>query len=261
MKAEKKTKVGIVLSGGGVRGTAHLGILKALEELGIQPSIISGTSAGAIAGAFYAGGYAVNEILEIIKKVHFFNLFNIRLTKQGVFNMSAFEDMYHEYFPENSFEKLKIPLYVSATDILKGEVAYFSSGDLAQSLLASSCIPLVFQPIKFSQKLYVDGGIMNNFPIEPIIGKCDVIIGSYVNSIKKEAHKIPLNDIIDRSFHLAVRSAIDHKIDQCDLIIEPPNMSRFNIFDIKKMDQIFEVGYNYAMSMEKQIRALKIDTD
>lgn len=249
-------KIGIALSGGGARGIAHLGVLKALEEFGVKPSLISGTSAGAIAGAFYAGGYSLPEIKQIVEKGDFFNLSNVLIKKQGLFNMKGFEKMYQEYFPNNTFDDLQIPLYVAATDILKGEVVYFSSGNLSQALMASSCIPIVFQPLYFDNTYYVDGGVLNNFPVEPLMNKCDIIIGSHVNSIKTEVSEIHMTDIVDRSFHLAMSNSVRNKINSCHLFIEPPNMSRFSIFDVKKSDEIFEYGYNYALSLEKEIKQL-----
>ncbi|NRS90436.1 NTE family protein [Flavobacterium sp. 7E] len=253
-----KKKVGIVLSGGGARGMAHLGILKALEEFGIEFSHISGTSAGAIAGAFYAANYSVDEIVTILKKSQIFNFSNFLIKRQGLFAMRGFQGIYNEFLPTNTFEDLKIPLYVAATDILKGELVYFSSGNLSQALMASSCIPLVFQPIQYNDSLYVDGGVMNNFPIEPLIGQCDVIIGSYVNSIKKEVDQVHMNNIVDRCFHLAMKSSVQEQTNLCSLYIEPPNMSQFSLFNLKKADKIFEYGYNYARSLEKQIKELDL---
>jgi len=249
-------KIGIVLSGGGARGIAHLGILKALEEFGITPSVISGTSAGAIAGAFYSIGFSVEEILTIIKKGHFFSFSNLLIEKPGFFSMKGFEKIYSKYFSTNSFSDLHIPLYVAATDILKGEIVYFSSGDLSQSLMASSCIPVVFQPISYNGSMFVDGGIINNFPIEPLLGQCEKIIGIHVNSIKKEVHEIHINDIIDRSFHLALSNSVRNKIDKCNLYIEPPNMSQFGILDLKRIQEIFDYGYNYGLSIENEIKEL-----
>lgn len=249
-------KIGIVLSGGGARGIAHLGVLKALEEFGIKPSVISGTSAGAIAGAFYAGGYSLREIKSIVEKGDFFNLSNVLIKKQGLFSMKGFEKMYQDYFPNNTFDDLQIPLHVAATDILKGEVVYFSSGNLSQALMASSCIPVVFQPLHFDNTYFVDGGVLNNFPVEPLMNKCDIIIGSHVNSIKTEVNEIHMTDIIDRSFHLAMSNSVRNKINSCHLFIEPPNMSQFSIFDVKKSDEIFEYGYSYTISLEKEIKQL-----
>jgi NTE family protein len=251
-----KYDYGIVLSGGGARGIAHLGILKALEELGIQPSIISGTSSGAIAGAFYANGFGIDEILSIIKNGHFFNFSNLNIVKQGLFSMKGFDDIYKTYFKTNSFDDLKIPLSIAATDILKGEINYFSEGDLSTALLASSCIPVLFHPIHYRGSYYVDGGILNNFPIEPLLNKCNKIIGINVNSIDKEIHEIHMKNVLDRSFHLALNSANNQKFAMCDLYIEPPKMSQFGILDLDKIDLIYDYGYQYGLSLESKINEL-----
>ncbi len=251
-----KHKLGLVLSGGGARGVAHLGVMKALEEFGIKPSILSGTSAGAIAAAFYAKGYSIAEILSIIKKGHFFSFSNILFKKQGCFSMKGFESIYATYFPTNSFSELNIPIHVAATDILKGEIVYFSSGDLSKSLMASSCVPVVFQPIQYNNTYYVDGGVLDNFPIEPLLDQCEQIIGISVNSIKTELTEIHMNNILDRSFHLSLSSSVKDKKGKCDLFIEPPDMSQFGLFDIKRIDQIYQYGYEYGLSLEKEIKAL-----
>jgi len=250
--------IGIALSGGGARGIAHLGILKALEQFGIKPSVISGTSAGAIAGAFYSMGFSTQEILNIVKKGHFFSFSNLLIEKQGFFSMKGFEKIYSNYFPTNSFSDLNIPLYVAATDILKGEITYFSSGDLSQSLMASSCIPVVFQPVSYNGSMFVDGGVLNNFPIEPLVGQCDIIIGIHVNSIKKEVNEIHMNNILDRSFHLALSNSVRNKIDTCNLFIEPPNMSQFGILDLKRIQEIYDYGYNYGLTIEDKINELAL---
>ncbi len=251
-------KIGIVLSGGGARGIAHLGVLKALEEFGIVPTHISGTSAGAMAGAFYAAGYPVMEILNILKKGQIFNFSNILIKRQGLFAMKGFHDIYKTCFPTNLIEDLNIPLYIAATDILRAELVYFSSGNLSHALMASSCIPLIFQPVAYNDTLYVDGGVINNFPIEPLKAQCDIIIGSYVNSIKKEVDEIHMNNIVDRCFHLAMKSSVQNKINGCNLYIEPPNMSQFSLFNLRRADEIFHYGYDYARSLEKQIKELEI---
>jgi NTE family protein len=252
-------KIGIVLSGGGARGVAHLGILKALEEFGIKPSILSGTSAGAIAGAFYAKGYSIAEILKIVKEGHFFGFSNMAMERKGLFSMKGFAKIYSEYFPQNSFEELNLPLYIAATDILNGEITYFSTGDLSRSIMASSCVPLVFKPISINGTQYIDGGVLNNFPIEPLIGQCDKIIGIDVNSIKKEEKEISIKNILDRSFHLALSTSMRSKIEKCDLFIQPPNMSQFGMFDMKKIQKIYDYGYTYGIGLEKEIKRIMLE--
>ena len=242
-------KIGLTLSGGGVRGIAHLGVLKALEEAGIKPSVISGTSSGATVGALYAAGNSPEAILEIVKREKFFSFRNLLIGKAGLFNMRRFEKLYHKYMPENTFESLSIPLFVAATDIVDGHSVFFSSGALSPALLASSCVPMIFQPVRINGSVYLDGGITNNFPIECLIGKCDLLIGVHVNSISSRVDQLHMKDMVDRSFHLVISGRVKEKSLLCDIFIEPKEMSRFGLFDFKKADVIFEVGYEKAIQV------------
>lgn len=255
--SNNKRRVGIALSGGGARGIAHLGILKVLEENQIKPDVISGTSAGSMIGAFYSGGYEVEEIIDIVKNNDFFGLSNILFRKQGIFDMKNFEKLFLKYFPENNFSSLNIPLFVTATDIINGHTVYFSDGELSKALMASSCIPVVFQPIIYRGMTLVDGGVLNNFPIEPLQKECDVLIGSHVNSMSTQLQHIHMKDMMDRSFHLAMSVSTQDKIQLCDLFFEPPEMSRFSIFDMKKAEEIFNFSYQFAKTKQNDILLLK----
>lgn len=242
-------KYGLTLSGGGVRGLAHCGVLKALQEAGIRPSVISGTSAGAIVGALYSAGHSPEKILEIVIREKFFSYKRLLFRKAGLFDMKLFDDVYRKYILADSFDALEIPLYVAATDIIQGESVIYSSGPLFQILQGSACVPLVFLPIHFEGRTLLDGGITNNFPIEPIIDQCDFLIGVNVNSLSTKLEEIHMKDMVDRSFHLVLSKATAEKAKLCNLFIEPPDMSRFGIFDFKKAYEIFETGYEYARSV------------
>lgn len=248
-----ETKFGLTLSGGGARGIAHLGVIKALTELDVKIHRISGTSAGAIMGAFVSAGYSPDEIMEIAKARKFFGFSNLLFGKAGLFDMNAFEDVYREYFPHNSIEQMPIPLTIVATDIVKGEIRYFEQGDLSEALKASSCVPLVFQPVHFDDTILLDGGILNNFPVEPLKGRCDKIIGVHVNSLSKNFNEIHMKDLLDRSFHFALNKEVIEKSSLCDVFIEPPNMSRFGMFDMSKLDEMFDFAYSYTMQMQSVI--------
>lgn len=254
-------KIGIALSGGGARGIAHLGLLKVLEENQIKPDIISGTSAGSMIGAFYSGGYEIEEIIEIVKNNDFFGISNILFGKQGIFDMKNFEKLFLKYFPENNFSTLKIPLFVTATDVINGKTVYFSEGELSKALMASSCIPVIFQPITYQGMTLIDGGVLNNFPIEPLQKRSDILIGSHVNAMSTQLQHIHMKDMMDRSFHLAMSVSIKDKIQPCDLFFEPPDMSRFSIFDMKKADEIFNFSYQFAKTKQDDILQLKNKID
>ncbi|HRH65149.1 MAG TPA: patatin-like phospholipase family protein [Bacteroidia bacterium] len=249
----KRKKIGLVLSGGGARGIGHLGILKALEECGIRPSLISGTSAGALMGAMYAAGHSPFDILQFTKSTKLFSLSNLEFGEAGIFNMKSLEDALLKYIPENTFESLKIPLYVAATDIVKGETVYFSSGRLSDTLLASACIPFVYKPILYSNLLLLDGGILNNCPVEPLEGKCDTLIGVHMNSLSKKMEHLNLKDIVDRSFHFALSHSVYSKVEKFHLFLDPPDMSRFGMFDMAAADEIFSFTYAYAMQRQDEI--------
>lgn len=247
---------GYVLSGGGARGIAHLGVLRALEEHGIRPSAISGTSAGAIIGALYSAGYDAEQILEMAQRIRFFSIPNLLWRKSGLFSMKAFEKLYQEYFPHDDLAALPIPVYVAATDVLRGRTIYFSEGSLSLALMASSCIPLLYEPIAYDNTYLVDGGVLNNFPVEPLLGRCDRIVGVHVNSLSQKPEQLHFKDMLDRSFHFALSSAVVQKKGQCTLFIEPPDMSRFGMFDIRSAKKIMEVAYEYTLSLSPEITQL-----
>jgi NTE family protein len=246
-------KIGYTLSGGGARGIAHLGILQALNELNIKPEIISGASAGAIVGAFYASGYSPIETLEIILESRLLSFFKPQLKGLGLFDMNNFLVLYNKYFPHNSFEGLKLPLIVAATDLYENKTVYFSSGELINPILASSAIPIVFDPICFNNMLMVDGGILDNLPVAPLCGKCKKIIGVHVNAPGKHKEIKSKRSIIEKSFYLAIYSNVRNNLDKCDIVIEPPDMANYTIYDIAHANEMFDIGYFYTMEIKDKI--------
>ncbi|MCF8429343.1 MAG: patatin-like phospholipase family protein [Bacteroidia bacterium] len=251
-------KIGLVLSGGGVRGIAHLGVIKALEEIDIVPSIISGTSSGAIIAALYSAGNSPEKIIELLVNSKIFGYSNLQFKKSGLFTMQAFEKIFQKNFKYNLIEKLPIPVCIAATDIVKGKTKFFSEGNLSKALLASSCIPLLFEPIKWNDTLYLDGGILNNLPVEPVIGKCDFIIGVHSNEMGIKLENIHIKDMLDRSFHLAMSKTVYDKVHLCDLFIEPPEMSRFGMFEVNKSEEIFLFAYQYTKDYLNSYEVFKI---
>jgi NTE family protein len=248
--------IGLALSGGGARGIGHLGVLKALDEMGVKVNGLSGTSSGAIVGAFYSAGYSPDEILKIAKETTLFGYKNFLIGKAGLFDMKTFKEAFDKYIQYHNIEQLPLPLTVVATDIVKGEIRYFTDGDLSMALMASSCVPLVFQPIQYESTIYLDGGILNNFPVEPLTGKYDVVIGVNVNAISKDIQKIQMKDMLDRSFHLALNKEISEKHQYCHILIEPPEMSRFGMFDMERIQEVFDFAYGYTIGRREEIMGI-----
>lgn len=238
-------KIGLTLSGGGTRGIGHIGLLKVLEEHHINISCISGTSAGALIGAMYAHGYPSNEILNIAKQVKLFDWNTLTIGKLGFMKMTNIEKFIQKYLPD-TFEKLKIPFFACATDIIHNKETFFHKGPLHPALLASSAIPIVYQPICINDIYYIDGGVLNNLPIEPIKNISDFLIAMHVNHLSVNNTPIRWKDIIEKSFNLSISQSVYLKAPQTNMFIDPPDMSKFSMFDNKKADDIFNHCYIFA---------------
>lgn len=247
-------KVGIVLSGGGSRGIAHLGIIKGLEELGVKISVISGSSSGAILGALFGCGYTPDEILQIILDIKFFKILRPAMSKTGLLKMDGTEAIYSKHIPADDFAELKVPLIVNATDIQSGKIVYFSEGQLIRALMASSCIPVIFEPVLFKGRLYVDGGLLNNLPAQILIGKCDKILGCHTNPIDENFAVTNVKAMIERTFLLSINANAYPQRRYCDLFIEPPLLKTYKVFATGKLDEIFRIGYDYIMSIKDQLK-------
>jgi NTE family protein len=242
-------KIGIVLSGGAARGIAHLGVLKALLEKNIEISGISGCSAGAIVGALFAAGYSPDHIYEIVVSTNTLRALRPAWSRIGLLNMKRAEEIYLKYLPHNSFEQLKIPLTVNATDLYNGETVYFSSGELLKPVMASCCIPGLFEPIVLNQKTFVDGGVLNNMPVEPLLDKYDFIIGSHCNPYGVSKVPKSMATLVQKALFLAINNNSKSRLKLCNLLIEPPLLKSFDPFNIRKSQEIFKVGYEFTREL------------
>ena len=237
--------IGIALSGGGARGISHLGVLKALEENNICPDIVSGTSAGAIIGGFYCAGLSPDDILKILLKTKMSNIFKPAFSWKGLLSMDKLANILQEHLP-NSFDKLSIPLIVAATDIEAGKTTYFDSGELKPTILASSCLPVLFNPMEIDGIKYIDGGILNNLPTQALKNKAKTIIGVGCNPISNKHQIKTFKDVMERSSLLAINENTQKSKALTNLFIEPDELTKFSGFDLSKAKEIFETGYQYT---------------
>jgi NTE family protein len=240
-------KVGLVLSGGGARGVCHLGVIKALGELGVKIDFISGTSSGAVTGCLYAYGYEPDEILAMIKAASFFKSLKFAWTWTGLLSIDGLRDLFLKYIPENTFECLKIPVRLAVTEIKKGKIEYFSQGELIPVILASCCVPAVFKPVQHLGGVYLDGGILDNLPVKAIHDQCDFIVGSHCNFITSEFDMKNFRSVIERSLLMAINGNTMISKTLCNVLIEPPEVGKYSGFDLSKASEIFQIGYEYTM--------------
>lgn len=239
--------LGLVLSGGGAKGFAHLGVLQALNENGLYPEVISGTSAGAFAGVLYADGNSPKDIAELFKEKKFQEFAEFGIPHGGFFKSTKFHSFLKSNLKAKTFEELKIPLHVVATDIEEGSLKIFSKGELPSAIVASCTVPLVFAPVEISGHYYVDGGLLKNFPVSTIRKECRKIFGVNVSPIRPLNYKQSLKYVAERSFHYMSSSNTFQDRKLCDYLIESPDLSKYSMFDLDNVDEIYDAGYNLAL--------------
>lgn len=251
--------IGLVLSGGGAKGMAHLGVLKYLIEQEIYPSLIAGTSSGAMVGSLYCAGLTVDEILQFFIDVKPFSWKYTRVSA-GFIDPAKLYPEFLKYIPSDNFQHLEPELRVVATNMLSGKEHIFSDGSVINAVLASASYPLVFSPMIINDQVYSDGGIVNHFPVSVIEDECDKLIGVYVSPIRqvKPDELTSIKDVVLRAFTLQGSGAELEKLAQCDVQIYPVALLDYNTFDTdeKSLREIFEIGYQTAKEQHHSITAL-----
>ncbi len=239
-------RIGLVLSGGGARGVAHLGIIQALEEQHLKFDIVSGSSAGALLGALYCHGYTPKDISGFIKHTSFLTIFRPSFNRRSLLNIEKAYDELSKYFPIDNFSCLKIPLHVATTDIEKAKSKVYKEGQLIKPILASCAVPVVFDPVMIGKRRLVDGGVTDNLPFQTIRKKCDKIIALHCNPIDSYSKLTNWSELMERSMMIAITQYVHTKKKHCDVFLEPPGLSKFKVTDFKKADEIYDYGYKYG---------------
>lgn len=237
-------RFGIALSGGGARGIAHIGVLAALEKYGIKPEVVSGTSMGAIVGIFYAAGYSPKEILEIVTLRKFHKLINWHMPFSGLIDMDRMLQIMEELIKTDDFSALKIPFYCAVTNLNSGLSEIKSEGPLFRWVLASASIPVVFEPQIIEGQTYVDGGLLNNLPTEPIRHKCQILIGVHVNHNAPQDEVKGMKSVAERCFRLGIAQNVEDSKKLCNFLIEPPDTRNFSTLNFDNAEEIYQVGFN-----------------
>ena len=283
----KRPKIGLVLSGGGAKGFAHIGVLKVIEQAGVKIDYIGGTSMGAVVGGLYAIGYSATQIDSIFKVTNFdelikdfiprssknfyekrndemyafalpFNKFKIGVPEalsKGMYNYNVLSSITRSIRHERDFMKLKIPFLCIGTNIENGEEVILNKGNLAHAMIASSAFPSLFSPVEFDGKLLVDGGVSNNYPIEAVrkMG-ADIIIGVDVQdglldrSELKEATKI-----LGQINALQSIDKMKRKIKDTDIYIKP-DIKEFSVISFDKGQNIIRKGEEAAFVVYEQLK-------
>ena len=186
-----------------------------------------------------------------------FNFVTIMLPKTGFLDHTPFLDFLAENLHVSTFEELKIPLYVLASDLDNGLSKIFKSGDLPRSILASCCIPIVFNPVEIDGMHYVDGGLFRNFPVLPIRNLCDQIIGINVSPLTTKEYKQNLIQIAQRSYQFMFKANVIEDKKLCDILCEVQEAHQFSTFDLENIDKLYKMGYDTMVNTLEQTYGMK----
>jgi NTE family protein len=249
---EDVKRIGLCLSGGGARGFAHLGVLQAIQEFNIILTQLSGSSAGAFAAVLFAEGHAPHRILEEIVEKSIWKYISFSPSKKGFFNLDKTAKILQQLIPHASFEGLKTPVTVCASNMSRGIPAYFRTGDLLEPVCASAAIPVAFRPININGFDYLDGGLTNNLPLEGL-ELCDFKIAVNVTPFKKELPARNMKDIVLKSLYISIDNQTKEKSGAADLNIVLEGIMKYDGFRFKHADKLFQLGYDAAI---KQLQYL-----
>jgi NTE family protein len=249
--------LGLALSGGGARGIAHLGVLAALDELEMPPTHLAGVSSGAIVGAFYAAGFPPREILRLFTGVNVTRLMRLSLSRYGLLRLDAVQVLLAQHLGADcTFADLHRPLTLVATDLTEGVSVYFSEGLLIPPLLASSAVPILYRPVEFEGRQLVDGGLLNNLPVAALLGQGIPVVGVNCNAVNRAARVTTFRTLIERTLNLVVDANTTLSKQQCNLLLEPPELRLYRTLDYRLGQELFDIGYQYTMGRATELRAL-----
>ncbi len=250
----KDTKIGLALGGGGVLGAAHIGVLRAIEELDIPIRYIAGTSIGALISVFYAFGKNWQDIETITKDLNWLNASEISLSQFGILTNKKLGDLIEETLGEVSFDQADIPLAMVATDIYNGDKVILRKGSISKAVMASTCVPGIFNPIELGDRLLVDGGIVENVPISTLqeMG-AEILVGVALGTGSAREKPENIIDVLLRSFYFSIEAATKLHTKKAHLVIKP-DLASFNLISTSQTPELIEIGYIEAKKeLEKSL--------
>lgn len=282
-------KVGLVLSGGGAKGLAHIGVLKVIDSLGIRIDYVAGTSMGAIIGSLYASGYSGKQLDSVFKTVDFNTLISDDLPRSSkAFYERNNSERYAVTLPFDNFKiklpsalsrgqnlygliskltlkindiedfsKLPIPFFCIATNAETGKEVILDKGNLAQSVMASGALPSLFQPVMINDQMLIDGGVVNNYPIDELRAKgVDIIIGVDVQDGLATRKELPsATDVLLQVNNFRTVNDMKTKVKKTDIYIKP-NIKDFTVVSFSEGDKIIKTGVEAAVSNLESLKDL-----
>jgi NTE family protein len=241
--------LGLALSGGAVLGAAHIGVLKALDDLDLQVTHLAGTSMGALVGSLYAFGLPGARIEGIAEDLRWPDVTGLSASRLGLLSMKKLEATLRTYLGDARLEEASISLTLLATNIATGEQVVLSKGDAASAAVASACVPGIFEPVERDGRLLVDGGIIENLPLSPLLDRgLNRVIGVDVH-IGRRFHK-PRNliELLTNTLDVALAHSARQRAGGADVLITP-DTSGFSRAEMQQVPALVREGYRAAVEV------------
>ncbi len=250
-----RPKIGLALGGGAAKGYAHIGILKVLEKEGIPIDMIAGTSIGSVVGALYASGISISVIEKLAYNIQRDLWIDLVIPRRGFIEGKRVEEMMKLLTKNKSFDELEIPLAITATDLIEGEEYIFNKGNVAKAVRASISIPGIFNPVIEGKKVLVDGGVLNNVPVDVVkqMGADYVIAVDLSSKVSVKVRSI--YDILNRTFEVMGREILKYKMQTPDVLIRP-NLEKINPSRFNQAEECIEEGIRATLEVLPKIREL-----
>ena len=250
-----KVRVGIALGGGAAKGFAHIGVIKMLEANGIQPVVVSGTSAGSVVGALYASGMDAFQMQQHAVALDEASIRDVRLFSGGLVQGQKLQDYVNEKVGKRPIQKLKLPFAAVATQLATGERTVFVHGNTGQAVRASSSVPGVFEPVVIGTASYVDGGVVSPVPVDAArnLG-ADFVIAVDISS--KASGKTPAGmlGIVNQSISIMGQKLGEQELARADIVIRP-KVNDIGAADFTQRNNAILEGEKAALAALPQIRA------
>ncbi|MDO4223926.1 MAG: patatin-like phospholipase family protein [Acinetobacter sp.] len=247
--------IAVVLGSGGARGYAHIGVLEALEQHGIQPNFIVGTSAGSIAGVVYAATKDAQALKQIAKTMKIADVRAFDIGLQGVFDGQKIEDYINQQVNYQPLENLEIPVYVVATQLDNGRRVVFNYGNAGQAVRASVTIPTMFAPVKIGEHEYVDGGLVSPVPVH--VAKelgADLVIAVNILAVPHYTDTGNLWGLFNQNINIMQNQLANEEMKYADIVIQPDIREKAHIFDVKSRDVSIQAGFDAALAQMPSIQ-------
>jgi NTE family protein len=289
-EANDSLRVGLVLSGGGAKGIAHIGVIKRIEEAGIRIDYITGTSMGSLVGALYSIGYTSSQLTDLAKSVNWDQLFSEKPSRLFISNYErTFDNRTIASFPisergldlpfaiisgqniysflskytwpaqgTESFKNFPIPFATVATELATGKPKTFSSGYLPDAIRASISIPSLMRPHTINGISYIDGGVSNNLPVEQAreLGADFVIAVNVASPVMPTDSLKTFTEVLNQVINYRINEKIEPQIEEADIYINPLKANSFDILDFNKVDELIQIGYEEADKYIDQLHAV-----